>query len=169
MSHSPSYSCHLSVLSSIFPSFPSLIKREVAALLTQPLACFLPPFKRNDSPREPNPFAHTTFLFRFAHEAQCSHLTDTSQNLIIQTRVQGSVVWRPISANPSLNLNQAFFISMFKCLFWIILSVLFRASNNQILDKKNNITFSFKASRNEVRFHTNPGLSWTTQLRAPTF
>ena len=84
---------------------------------------------------------------------QYSYLSDTSQTLSIQTRVQGPVFWRPINANPRLNLNQEFFISLFKCLFWIILSVLFRASNNQILDKKNYIKFSFEVSKTKIRFY----------------
>ena len=78
---------------------------------------------------------------------QYSYLSDTSQTLSIQTRVQGPVFWRPI------HLNQEFFISLFKCLFWIILSVLFRASNNQILDKKNYIKFSFEVSKTKIRFY----------------
>ena len=84
---------------------------------------------------------------------QYSYLSDTSQTLSIQTRVQGPVFWRLISANPRSNLNQEFFISLFKCLFWIILSVLFRASNNQILDKKNYIKFSFEVSKTKIRFY----------------
>ena len=92
---------------------------------------------------------------------QYSYLSDTSQTLSIQTRVQGPVFWRPISANLRLNLNQEFFISLFKCLFWIILSVLFRASNNQILDKKNYIKFSFKVSKKKNQI-LHSGLSWNS-------
>ena len=36
---------------------------------------------------------------------QYSYLSDTSQTLSIQTRVQGPVVWRPISANLRLTLS----------------------------------------------------------------
>ena len=71
----------------------------------------------------------------------------------------GSVVRRLISANTRLNFNLDFFIPLFKCLFGIVYRVLFRASNDHILDKKNSTEFSFKAIRSEIRFHTNPGLS----------
>ena len=77
----------------------------------------------------------------------------------IERRHHDSVVRRLISANPRLNFNLDFFMHLFKCLFGIVSRVLYRASNNHILDKKNSIEFSFKAIRSEIRFHTNPGLS----------
>ena len=61
--------------------------------------------------------------------------------------------------NPRLNLNLGLFISLFKCLFGTIFFVLFRASNNQIVDEENWTEFSFKAFKSETRFHTNPRLS----------
>ena len=73
--------------------------------------------------------------------------------------IPGSVVRRLISANPRLNFNLDFFIPLFKCLVGIVFRVLYRASNNHIIDKKNSIEFSFKTVRSEIRFHTNPGLS----------
>ena len=55
----------------------------------------------------------------------------------------GLVVQRPISTNPRLNFNPGFFMYLLKRLFRIILV---RASNNQFVDKKNYIHFSFKVS-----------------------
>ena len=37
--------------------------------------------------------------------------------IVMTTEDQGSVVRRPISANPGLNLKPGFLISLFKCLF----------------------------------------------------
>ena len=48
----------------------------------------------------------------------------------------GPVVQRPISSNPRLNFNPAFFISLFKSLFGKIFTILFRTSNDQIASKK---------------------------------
>ena len=47
-----------------------------------------------------------------------------------------SVVQRPISSNPGLNFNPAFFISLFKSLLGKIFTILFRTSNDQIASKK---------------------------------
>ena len=74
-------------------------------------------------------------------------------------RALDPAVRRLISADPRLNFNLDFFIPLFKCLFRIVSGVLFRASNNHILDKKNLTEFSFKAIRSEISFHTNPWLS----------
>ena len=71
----------------------------------------------------------------------------------------GPVFWKPISANPGLNFNLGFYTSLFDSLFGIIFSTLYGASNHQTVDKKNSTEFSLKASRAEIRFHTNPGLS----------
>lgn len=49
----------------------------------------------------------------------------------------GPVVLRPISANPGLNVNPGFFISLFNSFLLIIFSIPFRISNNQIVDEKN--------------------------------
>ena len=54
---------------------------------------------------------------------------------------QGPVVRRLISANPRLNFNLDFFIPLFKCFVGIVFLVLYRASNNHILDKKNSTEF----------------------------
>ena len=61
--------------------------------------------------------------------------------------------------NSRLNLNLGLFISLFKCLFGTTFCVLFRASNNQIIDEENWTEFSFTAFKSETTFHTNPGLS----------
>ena len=50
---------------------------------------------------------------------------------------RGPVVLRPISANPGLNVNPGFFISLFNSFLLIIFSIPFRISNNQIVDEKN--------------------------------
>ena len=71
---------------------------------------------------------------------------------------QGPVVQRPISSNPELNFNPAFFISLFKSLFGKIFTILFRTSNDQIASKKIWTEFSLKVFRPEIKFHTNPGL-----------
>ena len=71
----------------------------------------------------------------------------------------GPVVGSPISAKPALNFNPSFFIPLFKSLFQVIFSFLFRASNHQIIDKTNGTEFSIKALKSEIRFHTNPGLT----------
>ena len=55
----------------------------------------------------------------------------------------GPVVRRLISANPRLNFNLDFFIPLFKCFVGIVFLVLYRASNNHILDKKNSTEFFF--------------------------
>ena len=44
---------------------------------------------------------------------------------------------RPISANLGLNFNTDFLIPQFKSLFQLTFSILFRACNQQIVDKKN--------------------------------
>ena len=79
--------------------------------------------------------------------------------MFVNREVLGSVVRRLISANPRLNFNLDFFIPLFKCLVGIVFRVLYRASNNHIIDKKNSTEFSSKTVRSEIRFHTNPGLS----------
>ena len=53
---------------------------------------------------------------------------------------------RPISADPMLNFSLGFFSHIFKSLFEIIFCILFRASNNYILDNKNSTEFSYKLS-----------------------
>ena len=71
----------------------------------------------------------------------------------------GLVVQRPISTNPRLNFNPGFFMYLFKILFRIILV---GESNNQFVDKKNCIYFSFKVSDLISDFTLN--LGFLTQL-----
>ena len=58
----------------------------------------------------------------------------------------GPVVRRPISANSGLNFNLGFFLFCSKTFSQIIFSILFRASNHQIVGKKNKTEFAFKLS-----------------------
>ena len=62
-------------------------------------------------------------------------------------RALDPAVWKMISADPRLNFNLDLFF-----LFGIVSGVLFRTSNNHILDKKNLTEFSFKAIRSETDF-----------------
>ena len=80
-------------------------------------------------------------------------------SLCVHASDQGPVVLRLISANPRLNYNPGFFISMFKSLFGIFSSVFYGASNHRLIDKKNYAEFSLKTFRCEIRFDINPGLS----------
>ena len=56
----------------------------------------------------------------------------------------GPVVRRPISANPGLTQVSISFVQ--KHFFRIILSILFTASNHQIVDQKDKTEFAFKPS-----------------------
>ena len=55
----------------------------------------------------------------------------------------GPVVRSPISANPGLNFNLGFYFFCSKAFFRIIFSILFRASDHQIVDKNNKTEFAF--------------------------
>ena len=70
-----------------------------------------------------------------------------------------SVVQGPISANPGLNYNPGFFFFCLKAFSRIIFSILFRASNHQIVDKKNKTEFAFSGFISELKICTDPGLS----------
>ena len=65
--------------------------------------------------------------------------------------VLGLVVWRT-----RLNVKRGFFIPYIQKHF----PILFRTSSHQIVDKQNCLEFPFRAFRSEIRFHTDPGLSW---------
>ena len=56
---------------------------------------------------------------------------------LVVTNDLSSVVRRPISANPGLNFNPGFLFFCSKAFSRIIFSILFRASNNEIVDEKN--------------------------------
>ena len=53
------------------------------------------------------------------------------------SNAQGSVVRTPVSTNPGLNFNPAFFFLLSKALSRIIFSILFRVFSRQIVGKKN--------------------------------
>ena len=79
-------------------------------------------------------------------------------------RLQGPVVRRPISVNPGLNCSPIFYFFCSKAFFRIIFSILFRASNYQIVDIKNQTEFAFKAFIPELKFaltlgYFNPALN----------
>ena len=57
-------------------------------------------------------------------------------HMCIHAKHVGLVVQRLISANPGLNFNPGFYISLFKSCFGIILPTVFRAFNYQIVVKK---------------------------------
>ena len=79
-----------------------------------------------------------TCLFSFA-----SVLAEYSKIDSTQLKLQGPVVRRPISTNPGLNFNLGFFFFCSKAFSRIIFSILFRASNHQIVGKKNKTEFAF--------------------------
>ena len=56
--------------------------------------------------------------------------------MILRKDSLGPVVQRPIGANPALNFNPGFHISLFKNCFGIILPIVFGAFNYQIVVKK---------------------------------
>ena len=77
---------------------------------------------------------------------------------------QGPVVRRRISANTGFNFNLDFFTPLFESLFGIISSILYRASNHQILIKKNYTEFLLKLSDLKSEFtltlgYLNPALN----------
>ena len=89
--------------------------------------------------------------------------------VLSEPKDQGPVVWRPIGANPKLNFNLGLFIPLFKSLFGIISGLLFRASNNYDLGKKNSTEFSFKLSDLKSDFtltlgYLNPALNNPTHI-----
>ena len=55
--------------------------------------------------------------------------------------MRGPVVKRPISANPGLNFNPSFFFFCSK-VFSRVISSFFRASNHQIVGRKNKTEFA---------------------------
>ena len=77
----------------------------------------------------------------------------------------GPVVWRQISANPGLNFNPGFFFFCSKAFPRIFFSILFRASNCQIVEKnKIKLNVLFKLSYLNSNFAQTLGLTllWTT-------
>ena len=56
-------------------------------------------------------------------------------------------------------LNTVSYISLFKSCFGIIFLIFYRTFSHQLVHKKNQIPFSFKALRSEIKIHINLGLS----------
>ena len=56
-------------------------------------------------------------------------------NIVGKSSRLGSVVRRPISANPGLNFNPGLFFFSSKAFSRTIFSILFRVANHQIVDK----------------------------------
>ena len=73
----------------------------------------------------------------------CMSYVDIVDMSVIWVKVLGQVVRRPINANPGLNFNLGFFFFCSKAFSRIIFSILFRASNHQIVGKKNKTEFAF--------------------------
>ena len=78
---------------------------------------------------------------------------------IKQETLQGPVVPRPISVNPGLNFNPGFFFYCSKVFSRVISSLLFRASNHQIVGINNKTEFASQAFIPEITFCTNRGLT----------
>ena len=76
----------------------------------------------------------------------------------METRFRNPRTWS-ISANPGLNFNMGVFFFCLKAFYRKIFPIVFRASSIQIVDKKSETEFPFKAIISEFKFHTNPGLS----------
>ena len=57
-----------------------------------------------------------------------------------------------------VKFNLGFSIPLFESHFGIIVSIIWRASNHQIVDQKNYTKLSFKLFRSEIRLQTSPGL-----------
>ena len=53
-----------------------------------------------------------------------------------QVILQGPAVRRPVSAQPGVKFNSGFFSLSSKAFFQITFSVIFRASNHQLVDEK---------------------------------
>ena len=58
-------------------------------------------------------------------------------NIVGKSSRLGSVVRRPIIANPGLNFNPGLFFFSSKAFSRTIFSILFRVANHQIVDKNN--------------------------------
>ena len=79
--------------------------------------------------------SYSTYLPLFPKTNQnAGRLTPTKQDPVVRRR---------ISANPGLNFNPGFYFFCSKGFFRIIFSILFRASNHQIVNKKNKTEFAF--------------------------
>ena len=80
---------------------------------------------------------------------------------------QGLIVQRPISANPGLNFTPGFYISLFKSCFRIILPIVFRAFNYQIVVNKLNLLLKLSGLKSNFTLildYLNPALNNPAQV-----
>ena len=100
------------------------------------------------------------FLLKDTAENLCVAIVGHKLNLfknVTQCYLLGPVVRRPISANPGLNFNPGFFFFFgSKAFSRIIFSILFSASNHQIVSKRNTTEFAFKLSYLNSNFALTP-------------
>ena len=101
------------------------------------------------------------FIILFTSSSPCRKdqfaVSYFSTSLIVL--IQGPDVRRSISANQGLNFNPGFFSFCSKAFSRTVSSLLFRASNHQIVGKKNKTEFAPQAFIPEIKFRTNPGLT----------
>ena len=103
------------------------------------------------------------FLLKDTAENLCVAIVGHKLNLfknVTQCYLPGPVVRRPISANPGLNFNLGFFFFFFFCskaFSRIIFSILYSASNHQIVSKRNTTEFDLKLSYLNSNFALTPG------------
>ena len=71
----------------------------------------------------------------FRDDDQMEHIRVKNSNR--QEENQGPVVRRPISAQPGVKFNPGFFFLCSEAFSRIIFSVIFKASNHQLVDQKN--------------------------------
>ena len=66
-------------------------------------------------------------------------------------KYQGPVVRRRIGANPGLNFNPGFYISLFKSRFGIIFPIPFSVFNHLIVQNKNGIHSNFLLNLSDLK------------------
>ena len=66
-------------------------------------------------------------------------------------KYQGPAVRRRISANPGLNFNPGFYISLFKSRYGIIFPIPFNAFNHSIVPNKNGIHSNFLLNLSDLK------------------
>ena len=80
-------------------------------------------------------------LRNFQRAASTGHAHSTLSETGFEN--QGPVVRTPVTTNPGLNFNPAFFFLLSKALSRVIFSILFRVSSHQIVGKKSKTEFEF--------------------------
>ena len=96
------------------------------------------------------------------HPSMSSSFLDSSSKLIYGP---GPGCSKPSRANLVFNCNLVSSFLLFKSLFRIIFSILFRTSNHQIVDKNDQNECSFKAFRSETPALNNAALDRERQCR----